>query len=224
MATVLSQWTYHLWENPLPITTEQWNFVNFITGNISRIISEQQWKSLSEIIDTLYSELPRMEWITASEADQNGNVTVTIDDDIRLALALGITNMNTNNILLFGRKEGEKEYDASGNKNPLLDLPVAAKAILSKWSAVFKAWEDYLNQILQSLEFTGRFAYEKTDGQWDASHIIMPVFTGTTETNIQIPSDKKIQTISVQDFANMDPKQLTAKAEAYRQFIANTLM
>jgi hypothetical protein len=187
-------------------------------------MSEQQWKSLSEIINALYSEIPNMEWVTTSEPDQNGNVIVTIGDDIRLALALGITNSNTNNILLFGRKEGENDYDASGNKNPLLDLPVAAKAILSRWSTVFKAWEDYLNQKLQNITFTRQFAHERTDGQWDASHIIMPVFAGTTETSIQIPPDKKIQTISVQDFENMDPKQLTAKAEAYRQFVASTLI
>jgi|GEM_PF-5528834 len=51
----------------------------------------------------------------------------------------------------------------------------------------------------------------------------MLVFAGVTATSIQIPADKKIKTVSAQEFANMTPEDLTAKAEAYRQYIAKTL-
>lgn len=223
MAIVLSQSIRSLENNSIPVSSEQKNGINSVTSAIWRALQQQQWKPLSEIIDALYEELPKIQGLTLSDPDNNENITATIGDNIRLALALGITNTQAWNILLFGRKEREKEYDTSGNKNPNLDLIVAAKAILSKWSTIFKAGDGYLGQILQSISFTGNFAYEQTDSDGDAKHIIMPVFAGTTESGIQIPPDKKIQAIHVAEFARMNPGELTAKAEAYRQFVIKTL-
>ena len=223
MATVVSQGVYSLGDNSLPITIEQKNWVNHITGAFSQIIWEKSWKSLSDIIDALYGELPKINGLSLSKPDDNGNITVNIGDDTRLALALGITNTRANKILLFGRKEWEKSFDASGNKNPNLDLVVAAKAFLSKGSTGFKAGNMYLNQVVDWIQFTWNFAYEQTDETDDKKHVIMPVFAGVTDTSIQIPADKKIQTVSAQEFANMTPEDLTAKAEAYRQYIAKTL-
>jgi hypothetical protein len=57
------------------------------------------------MIDVLYRELSTINGLTLSKPDANGNITVTIGDEIRLALALGLTNTQTNKILLFGRQE-----------------------------------------------------------------------------------------------------------------------
>lgn len=220
MANVLHQWIYDLDKNNLPLSQKQKNSVQLVTWMVGMVLDGAKGKTLSEVIDTLYRELPVIEkqsWLQSSSPDANGNITTTLGDDVRLALAIGIYNSATNNIVLFGRKEGEKLYDESGNKNPLLDLPVAAKAILSKGSTAFKVGDAYLAQVLDSLNFTGKFAYEQTNGDGDAQHIIMPVFAGTTATNIALPDDKKVQVYSLGDLKNLNPEELTAKARAYQQ-------
>ena len=223
MATVLSQWVYNFETNDLPLTDGRKNSVDFVTGAVWIVLHEQKWKPLWDIIEVLYQELPKISGLTLSVPDQNGNIIATLGDDIRLALALGITNTQANNIMLFGRKEGEKEYNADGNKNPNLDLVVAAKAILSKWSTAFKPGNDYLDEVVNQIAFTWKYAYEQTDGQGDSEYIIMPVFAWTTASQIQIPQDKKIKTVSVEKFVQMKPVELTAKAEAYRQYVTKTL-
>ena len=84
---------------------------------------------------------------------------------------------------------------------------------------MFKVGEEYLKQILQTITFTGNIAYERTDEDGDAEYIVMPVFAATTKTNIAIPPEKKVQIFSRGDFEKLDSHGLTAKAQAYRQYL-----
>lgn len=219
MATVLSQWIYSLGESTFPLPSDTRNSVNLITDKLSRFAQTQNGNTLSEIIDQLYAMLSTIGDLTISKPDNQGNIIATIGSDVRIALALGITNIHANNISLFGRKEWEKHFDANGNSNPNHDLIVAAKAILSKWSTIQKAGESYLEQSLWHINFTGEFAHEETDGQWDARHVIMPVFHAETVGDYTPPTDKPIQVVSTQEFTKMNPTSLTAKARAYQRYI-----
>jgi hypothetical protein len=105
MATVLKQSAHGFEDNTLPIWEDRRNRVNFALWAIERILRKSRWARLSDMIDVLYRELSTINGLTLSKPDANGNITVTIGDEIRLALALGLTNTQTNKILLFGRQE-----------------------------------------------------------------------------------------------------------------------
>lgn len=198
-----------------------------VMAQVQDLIRSNLWKSLGEIIQAINAKLftknnhLKTLWKFHFSQKTGNYLVMSNDAEVRVALAIFTTNSRAE-IALYDRSRWEKSHDNSWNTDPRLDLVIASKEFISLQSIDHKAWESFGMQTVCDSKLTFSFATQTTNWDNDTAMVVMPMIRLTFDADTPsegAPFGDNIVIVSENDFRQMDPTNLTIKAQAAQTYL-----